>query len=250
MYTLDKLKSMSILLGNETVDGDLATYFINHIDHLSTMTMQKCIHDTGISKASIHRFYSKAGFINFKNFINVLREESKTLHFHSFHQYTTKVDNFIHHYDFSQFDSSSLFSSFKDANTIVIYANLREIYNLGSTISFLRSMNKKVIALNKWNIQSNYEVLESLKENDVFLIINTIMNIQNYYEMSINNDYLINLEKINDYHFHKYYLGQGNCDLFLDFSILKLPDYGEDVSVILINLLDKYICEKISKWRS
>ena len=39
MYTIDKLKSMNILLGKDTVDGELASYFINNLNNLSTMTL-------------------------------------------------------------------------------------------------------------------------------------------------------------------------------------------------------------------
>lgn len=247
MYTIDKLKSMNILLGKDTVDGELASYFINNLNNLSTMTLQKCIHDTGISKASIHRFYSKAGFINFKNFINVLNEESKEFYSNGLEIYINKINEFTRSYDFSLIDKIGLFNKLKKADNIIIYANLRDVYNFGSSISYLRSMNKKVISLNKWNIDSNYENIKDLKENDVFIMINTSMNIQNYHEMSINNRYLLSLERINDYRFNKFYIGQGNKVEYLDFKIIKLPDYGEEMSIILISLLDKYICEMLKK---
>lgn len=247
MYTLDKLKNMSILLGNDTVDGELATYFINNLNNLSTMTLQKCINETGISKASIHRFYSKAGFINFKNFINVLNEESKEFYSNGLENYINKIVEFTNNYDFSLIDKSGLFNKLKKADKIIIYANLRDVYNFGSTISKLRSMNKKVISLNKWNIESNYEVIKDLKEDDVFIIINTSMNIQNYHENSINNLYLLSFEKINEYKLNKFYIGQANKNDYLGFNLIKLPDYGEEISIVIISILDKYICEKISE---
>lgn len=246
MYTLDKLKNMSILLGNDTVDGELATYFINNLNNLSTMTLQKCINETGISKASIHRFYSKAGFINFKNFINVLNEESKEFYSNGLENYINKIVEFTNNYDFSLIDKSGLFNKLKKADKIIIYANLRDIYNFGSTISYLRTQNKKVISLNKWNIEANYDCIKNLNDNDVFIIINTSMNIQNYHEMSTNHEYLLNIDILNEMHFNKFYIGHSNKNRYLDFELIKLPDYGEEISIVIINILDKYICEKIS----
>lgn len=247
MYTLDKLKNMSILLGNETVEGELATYFINNLDKLSTMTLQKCINDTGISKASIHRFYSKAGFINFKNFINVLNDETKGKNSIHFSEYISKVENICQNITLSVIDQSKLIKQLINAKQIVIYANIRDMYQLSSTISYLREHNKHVYSLNKWNIEHNYERLKSLNEEDVLIIINYSMNIQNYYEQSINNEYLLNLERIRQHSYYKFYIGQGNIEKYLGFKIIKLPHHQEELFPIILNLLDKYICEQLKK---
>lgn len=247
MYTLDKLKNMSILLGSDTVDGELASYFINNLNNLSKMTLQKCIHETGISKASIHRFYSKAGFINFKNFISVLSEELKEENDMDLNLYKIKLNYFINNYDFTHVDQSSLVNKLMNADQILIYSNIRDTYNLTTTINYLRSLNKKVKALGKWDISSNYEMIETLKENDVFIIINRTLNIQNFHEMSINHDYLLNIEKMREIKCHKFFIGQGNGEEYLDFKLVKIPDLGEEMSLVIMNTLDKYLKDKLSK---
>ena len=41
------------------------------------MTIKKVIDDVGISKASLHRFFSKGGYESFKDLITILDEEVK-----------------------------------------------------------------------------------------------------------------------------------------------------------------------------
>lgn len=247
MYILDRLQNMSILIGNESVDGELATYFVNNVHKLDKMTLQKCMKDTRISKASIHRFYSKAGFINFKNFINVLSEETKGNTERSFNVYKSKMNELINEYDFDQIDNSSIVKRLKKAEQIFIYSNIRDMYSFTSTINYLRSHNKKVVSLNKWEVSISQEILETLKENDVLIIINDTINIQNYHEMSMNNEYLLNIDNIKASSFHKYYIGLGNKNSYLGFEIIKIPDCGEELSFIIMNLLDKYLYQKLSE---
>ena len=48
-----------------------------HLNSLEQLTIKKVIDDVGISKASLHRFFSKGGYESFKDLITILDEEVK-----------------------------------------------------------------------------------------------------------------------------------------------------------------------------
>ena len=48
-----------------------------HLNSLEQLTIKKVIDDVGISKASLHRFFSKGGYESFKDLISILDEEVK-----------------------------------------------------------------------------------------------------------------------------------------------------------------------------
>lgn len=48
-----------------------------HLNSLEQLTIKKVIDDVGISKASLHRFFSKDGYESFKDLITILDEEVK-----------------------------------------------------------------------------------------------------------------------------------------------------------------------------
>ena len=48
-----------------------------HLNSLEQLTIKKVIDDVGISKASLHCFFSKGGYESFKDLITILDEEVK-----------------------------------------------------------------------------------------------------------------------------------------------------------------------------
>ena len=54
-----------------------AHYLLMHLNSLEQLTIKKVIDDVGISKASLHRFFSKGGYESFKDLITILDEEVK-----------------------------------------------------------------------------------------------------------------------------------------------------------------------------
>lgn len=48
-----------------------------HLNSLEQLTIKKVIDDVWISKASLHRFFSKGGYESFKDLITILDEEVK-----------------------------------------------------------------------------------------------------------------------------------------------------------------------------
>ena len=55
----------------------IAHYLLMHLNTLEQLTIKKVIDDVGISKASLHRFFSKDGYESFKDLITILDEEVK-----------------------------------------------------------------------------------------------------------------------------------------------------------------------------
>ena len=55
----------------------IAHYLLMHLNSLEQLTIKKVIDDVGISKASLHRFFSKDGYESFKDLITILDEEVK-----------------------------------------------------------------------------------------------------------------------------------------------------------------------------
>lgn len=55
----------------------IAHYLLMYLNSLEQLTIKKVIDDVGISKASLHRFFSKDGYESFKDLITILDEEVK-----------------------------------------------------------------------------------------------------------------------------------------------------------------------------
>ena len=55
----------------------IAHYLLMHLNSLEQLTIKKVIDDVGISKASLHRFFSQGGYESFKDLITILDEEVK-----------------------------------------------------------------------------------------------------------------------------------------------------------------------------
>ena len=249
MYIINKLEAMSMLFGHENIDGELSTYFMVHLSQLSHMTLQKCLKETGVSKASIHRFYSKAGFTSFKSFIRVLQRESKNFDQTDFDSknYERRIVSYLHDDSFYNKQVSSLIRDLLKSERVYFYGNQVEIGHLVHLKKFLRKSGKQVLSLNMWSIQSAYEQIKQLDHNDIFIIVDASIRIQNLYETSINNAYLLNLNLIKDLNFKKYYIGETNTDEYMSFNNIRIPNYGEDLMYIGIILLDRYICEKLKE---
>lgn len=239
VYILDKLQRMSDFLGNESVDGELATYFLHNMDHLSHMTLQKCISDTGISKASIHRFYSRGGFESFIDFITSLSKEVQELRYQDFDD--SHIIEYVLHNEFSIQQISKFAKQITKTKRVLFYGSQQEIDSLKNIMIFLRKNHVYVSTLNMWNINSAYEKIKQLDKDDMFIVVDTSLKIQNMYEISINHKNLVNLDCLKLYDFHKFYIGESNCDEFFGFYNVRIPHYRENMSQIGLQLFDKKV---------
>lgn len=245
MYTLNKLENMAMLFGN-SIDGILASYFIHSLDDLPQMTLQKCMKDTGVSKASLNRFYKKASFNNFKNFISVLMKENRKLSFPD-KDYIEDLILFLQDYHFDKEQINELVKELINAKQILFYGNQKEMSCLEYTTHILRKNKIKVTYLNMWEIEMIYNQLKTLKKEDIFIIIDTSFNIQNLSEMSISNNYLINIHELRNSDFLKFYIGEANVDNYLGFKNIKIPNSKEEYKNIVVEILDKIIAKELVK---
>lgn len=246
MYTLNKLENMAMLFGTNNIDGILASYFIHSLDELPHMTLQKCMNDTGVSKASLNRFYKKAGFNNFKNFISVLIKENRNISF-SNDDYISQLILFLQDYHFDKEQIRKFAQHLLKAKRVMFYGNQKEMECLEYTTNILRKNKIEVTYLNMWEIEMLFNQLKRLKEKDILIIIDTSFNIQNLSEMSISNNYLINIHELRNSDFLKFYIGEANVDNYLGFENVKVPNSKEEYKNIVIEILDKIIAKELER---
>lgn len=244
MYTLNKLENMAMLFGNNNIDGILASYFIHSLDELSHMTLQKCMNDTGVSKASLNRFYKKAGFNNFKNFISVLMEENRKFSLSS----NDYIYDLILYLQDSSFDSTEIkkfVDHLKIAKQVMFYGNQSEIDCFRYTTHILREKGITVSYLNMWEIDAVYEKINNLKSNDIFVIVDSSYNIQNLNEVSINNNYLVTINQLKERDFKKFYIGEVYTENHIGFETIKVPDSKDEYKNIMVEILDKMVAKEL-----
>ena len=74
------------------------------------------------------------------------------------------------------------------------------------------------------------------RQEDIFIIIDTSFNIQNLSELSISNNYLINIHELRNSDFLKFYIGEANVDNYLGFKNIKIPNSKEEYKLSLIHI--------------
>lgn len=238
MYTYLRLRS---LLRENNSDGEIARYILMHTNSLDSLTVSQFVNETGISKSSLNRFYSKGGYISFKNLLNSLNEEiaQKKLNHTDFSHYKETSLNILEHVRFDRKVIKYFIDKIKVANKVVFYGNTTEIACLEELQLYLHVHQKDVIYLDRWDIGECYEILDQLNENDVFIMIETSWHIQMMYENSIVHQNILNLDIINELNFEKIYIGQADSFQYLSFHNIQI-DYPE-YSHLLLDFLDKKI---------
>ena len=238
MYTYERLCH---LCRNNDNEGDIAHYILKNIDHLDKITVSKIVNDTGISKASIHRFYHKGGYVNFKDFISTLNDEikQKQLLNVNYDKYKKHMITCFQKVNFSNIQIQLLAESIKNASKVVFYGNTLEISCMQSLLLYLYTHQIDVIYLDIWDIENAYQTLCLLKENDVFIMIESLWRIQLIYENSITKSHMLNLQKVNDYSFKKFYIGEADCDEYLTFHNVALSHCYDYMSYLSLHLLDQ-----------
>ncbi len=249
MYALDKLYQLQERYGMETTEGELANYFINHLSCISRVSLQKCIDETGISKATIHRFYTKNGFNGFKDLTSTLAVEYQIMKQKMLvsQQYKNNLQLVLHEFSIDDDLMSSLVNKLMQAQTIIFYGNPDETTYLRKTIAFLRGMKKKIYILNVWDQNIIQKGIDSLSENDAFIIVETSIKLQYMFEMALTHNELFNIHILENYSFSKIYIGEESQQIHQDFLNIGLPYYQENVRDFELLLLDYMIVEKLQE---
>lgn len=234
MYIIGKLQKLYDVEGKSQLDGELACYFLSHLKDMKNMTLQKCIHETGISKASIHRFYNKAGFMNFKDMTSEILKEYTLLpilqdfSFHSSMNNMLFNDKQIH--QFSQYLLKS--------QNVYFYGYHQDIEALTSSINILRKKGIIVRELLAWNRNELLESLYHLQVNDVFIIIDVFKKIQMFHEASINQSDTLKLNDLQQLLCHQYYIGESLQKKYHNIQVIQIDNQENNSRLLVTSLLD------------
>mgnify|MGYP000028555259 FL=1 len=100
-----------------------------HLNSLEQLTIKKVIDDVGISKASLHRFFSKDGYESFKDLITILDEEVKQKKMFNidYQQYRSNMAWSTLETEFEDHQIRILIKTIKKAKRVVFYGNSCEI---------------------------------------------------------------------------------------------------------------------------
>lgn len=223
MYTYDRLLHV---LYEETNDSVLAHYLLTHISTIHHLTVNQVIEEVGISKASLHRFFHKAGFSSFKQMTQTLQQD-----------YQKKQNTNIIDKSYKQLDKAQIKyckDILKNASKVVLYGNTDEIACFKKLKLLLFSNGVDVFLLDRWDLQECEQIISTLKENDVFLFIDTKWQIQHMYEESMHLSHILNLQKIHQLPFHKFFVGNSDVP-YLTYTVITCK------SMIDVQALDTYM---------
>lgn len=232
MYTYERLFK---LCKEESTDGDIARYLLRNIRSLNHLRLHQVVEKAGVSKASIHRFFSKGGYESFKELTSILAGEIRQLERQrlNYQHYRLQLFQMLDTLTFDQEQLCFFLDSLSQANTVAFYGNSREISCLKKLCLFLFSRQKDVHILDQWDLKQSYQLLQSMQKNDLFVIVDTAWHIQGIYENSLNNHYILHLETIDRYPIQKFFIGEANCSQYLSFHNIRVSFQNEDFSYLV-----------------
>lgn len=249
MYILDRLQRIIDTSDSNDIDAILSTYLIHNMSDLSRITFQKCLNDTHVSKASIHRFYRRGGFSNFKELISALNDEFKTQdRCLENKDYLTLLNSYYETYTFDESEILFLVEKLANAKHVLFYGNYEEISALHYTQIYLRSVNIDVSSLFMWNIDVMYEKIKQLTKDDLFIIVNNTFKLKTLFHFSVINHYYLDLNKIKSLDFHKIHIGRrGDEVTYSDFHNIIIPSSHREIMIEGIKILDKKIYSELKR---
>lgn len=241
MYTIDKLQKIRNYSDRDTNESLLALYLLKNLKDITQITLTKCIHDTGVSKSSVHRFFSNGGYDSFKELIEILDKEMKE-EYESDKSYLTHKRIYLET-SFDKEQIRKLVRLINEVDRVCFYGKQEEIDKLRFLMKYLRSKGKTYTCLNIWNINKANEIVDSLNKKDLMIIIDTSLRIQDLYELSINYSNLISIGDLINKPFHKVFIGDASKKQFSQFMNIKV----ERNDVIGVDKLDYMLYEYLLK---
>ena len=237
MYTYERLCK---LCNEESSDSDIAHYLLTHLDSLNHLTISKLIESVGVSRASLHRFYSKGGYESFKDLIGTLNEEVE-LKRKSYISYLG-MEKDINNIQFDEQNLQLFIDKVFQAKHVVFYGNPFEIEAFKQLEFYLFEHHIDVTLLNHWNLDDVYQILSGLGNQDIFIMVETSWRIQGIYENSLSTHHILNLDTVNQLPFVKFFMGKADTQHYLNFYNMKVPYVHENMTEIILKCLDEKIC--------
>lgn len=220
MYILDKLRILTQTQTN--ADMQIAQYFLKNIHRLQHLTVNQCIEECHVSRASFHRFYNKAGFTDFKDLVQELNNE-----------YSRKVQSISIPFEYANpYIHSNKIMKFtediKKARRVFFYGSYTNIMMLEKTLLVLQQeYHVEVDILLYWDKKYQEQLFDSLNENDVFVIVDANYNLPILIEKSINQSDMLNLMDIDSLSCIKYYIGIPS-NMYYSFHNIEIQDTSNE----------------------
>ncbi|WP_290138418.1 hypothetical protein [uncultured Dubosiella sp.] len=181
MYVMDRLFVL-----NETASGTTDGRIARALLLRPPRTARKFREETGVSKATLHRFCAKGGFSSFQALVEVLDEER------DFAPFWLEQEPMAYEMP----DVDELVEAIRSAKTVVFNGSFEEIHLLQRTFHVLTLLGKTIEVLSDWDLEAAYEKLDRLTEADVYLHLDANLRLDLFQEYVVNRPYLPAYEKI------------------------------------------------------
>lgn len=244
MYIIDKLKTLQV--NGNTIDSVLANYFLSNIGSLNRISFHECLEKTNVSKASVNRFYRKAGFANYRNFVGELAGEYQAL-VEAMAWNQTADESAAPDW---KIEESNIIEDFiadlTGCTKVVFYGESNQISLLAGLKKLLLMRGIPVFELNSWDKDTNEKVVAGLADRDIFVVVDINYELPFLIEMSIHQLDAINLNHLNMIELKKYFFGKAKHHRFKTFKTLRLGDHNEKaVNRHLLISLDELLVERM-----
>lgn len=212
MYLVEKLYEL-ISHDPFSAEGTIAHNLIRHFQDLSFPGVLGFCRESGISRATLHRFVQEAGFSSWKDMILSLEDDLKRSRMPL--PLNSEVKDFA-----ALRKSRKLFlSSLQSAGRIFIFGDLSWFYCLFPLMIQLRNTGKEVFILNSWSESKNRQILEISGQLDVLILFDLNMRTDTFLEFSSNRPYMPNPLWLETLSLRKFHIGIKNSR----FDSLFLP---------------------------
>lgn len=219
-----------------SLDGIIAKSLVEHFEALPRFSEIGFCKETGISKAGLHRFFSKAGFKSFKELCSSLMEDRQ--------RNVSKFPDPLKDLDLST--HKQLADQIKASNCIVLYGDLFHIPFLSGFISTLKNASKLVYVLEYWDLETSYRLLKSLDSNTVFILFDFNTSTENFFEFSLIRNYMLDMNEIAKLPVSKFHLTNVQKEPFKEFIPVPVPYHnGSDLKKLFD--VDFYLHKLITK---
>lgn len=224
MYIIDKLEIIQQSYKNNAIEYVLAHYLLTHLDDLKTLSLKKISMETHLSTSSIIRFCQYSGCEGFTIFMNELQNEMEEVknnirfynHFDLLIHEEIESDFINRCFDHLEKVYSELVDTIIKSKKILLYGHHQYLSCLQYLQTSLFVTNKDVINNMCWYIDTQKELLTSLDEQDVIMIVEPLKDWRSYKELLvIHGDTLHDLENTKA---KKIFIGQDKNDE-IDISI-------------------------------